>query len=414
MERASPHVLGTERCALRCEVGRVARPRSPRLARHKKSGRRKSLLPRRNARPDCGRGGAAMERQIAPYERSSPVTSNKSVTVFGGYGHTGRFVVSELRQRGWTPILSGRDPDKLNALGDVHPGLDLRPARVDDSASLDRALVGSTAVINCAGPFARTSAAVIEAALRAQIPYLDVAAEIEANADTFEQYADRAREAGIVIVPAMAFYGGLGDLLATVAMGDWTEADEICIAYALSSWKPTLGTRATTQVWRQRRGGRRLVFSNHRMQFRTDDAPVVNWTFPPPIGTQVVVGEFTTADSVTIPRHLRTPEIRTYMTLAPLKDLDDPDLSPPPATDNTGRSAQTFLVEVVARLGSEERRAVAQGRDIYAITAPIVVEAAQRVVTRHAERTGVFAAGEIFDARGFLRPLCRRHLLVEM
>jgi short subunit dehydrogenase-like uncharacterized protein len=66
---------------------------------------------------------------------------------------------------------------------------------------------------------------VIEAALRAQIPYLDVAAEVEANADTFEQYANRAREAGIVIVPAMAFYGGLGDLLATAAMGDWTIAD---------------------------------------------------------------------------------------------------------------------------------------------------------------------------------------------
>ena len=266
------------------------------------------------------------------------MTSNKSVTVFGAYGHTGRFVVSELRQRGWTPILSGRDPDKLNALGDVHPGLDLRPACVDDPASLDRALVGSTSVINCAGPFARTSAPIIKAAMRAQIPYLDVAAEIEANADTFEQYADRGREAGIVIVPAMAFYGGLGDLLATAAMGDWRAADEICIAYALSSWKPTLGTRATTQVSRQRRGGRRIVFSNHRMQFRTDDAPVVNWTFPPPIGTQVVVGEFTMADSVTIPRHLGTPEIRTYMTLAPLKDLDDPDLSPPPATDKDRKS----------------------------------------------------------------------------
>jgi NAD(P)-dependent dehydrogenase (short-subunit alcohol dehydrogenase family) len=342
------------------------------------------------------------------------MTSNQTVTVFGAYGHTGRFVVSELRKRGWTPILSGRDPDKLNALGDVHPGLDQRPARVDDAVSLDRALVGATSVINCAGPFARTSAPLIEAALRAKIPYLDVAAEIEANSDTFEQYADRAREAGIVIVPAMAFYGGLGDLLATAAMGEWKAADEICIAYALSSWKPTLGTRATTQVSRQRRGGRRIVFSNHRMGFRTDDAPILDWPFPAPIGTQAVVGEFTTADSVTIPRHLRTPEIRTYMTLAPLKDLDDPDLSPPPATDNSGRSAQTFLVEVVARSGGEERRAVARGRDIYAITAPLVVEAAQRVVTRHAERTGVFAAGEIFDARDFLRSLCPTHLSVEI
>ena len=358
--------------------------------------------------------GDSVEQQIACHARDFPMSSNRRVTVFGAYGHTGRFVVSELRRRGWTPTLSGRDPDKLNALGDVHPGLDLRPARVDDPALLDRALVGSAAVINCAGPFARTSAPVIEAALRARIPYLDVAAEIEANVDTFEQYADRAREAGIVIVPAMAFYGGLGDLLATAAMGDWTAADEICIAYALSSWKPTLGTRATSQVSRQRRSGQRIIFSNHRMQFRTDDAPVVDWTFPPPVGTQVVVGEFTTADSVTIPRHLKTSEIRTYMTLAPLKDLDDPDLSPPPATDKTGRSEQTFLVEVVARVGNEERRGVATGRDIYAFTAPLVVEATQRVVRMRGKTAGAFAAGEIFDARDFLKSLCPANLSIEI
>ena len=118
--------------------------------------------------------------------------------------------------------------------------------------------------------------------------------------------------------------------------------------------------------------------------------------------------------SVTIPRHLRVPEIRTYMTLAPLKDLDDPDLSPPPATDKTGRSAQTFLVEVVARAGSEERRAVAQGRDIYAFTAPLVVEATQRVVSMRGKTAGAFAAGEIFDARDFLKSLCPAHLSIEI
>lgn len=342
------------------------------------------------------------------------MTSNRTVTVFGAYGHTGRFVVSELRNRGWTPILSGRDPDKLNAIGAAHLGLDIRRASVDAPASLDRALGGAAAVINCAGPFARTSAPVIKAALRAHIPYLDVAAEIEVAAATFEKYGDRARDAGILIVPSMAFYGGLGDLLATAAMGDWRAADEICIAYALNSWKPTLGTRATTQVSQQRRGGRRIVFSNHRMEFRTDDAPIVDWTFPAPIGTQTVEGEFTTPDSVTIPRHLRTREIHTYMTVAPLKDLSDPDLSPPAAIDESGRSSQTFLVEVVARSGSAERRAMASGRDIYAITAPLVVEATERVVSGLAETTGVAAAGEVFDARDFLMSLCPAHLSLKL
>ena len=157
-----------------------------------------------------------------------------------------------------------------------------------------------------------------------------------------------------------------------------------------------------------------MVFSNHRLELRTDDAPILQWRFPAPIGTQTVIGEFTTADSVTIPRHLGTPAIRTYMTVAPLEDLDDPDLSPPPAADESGRSAQTFLVEVVARSGHAERRAVARGRDIYAVTAPIVVEAAQRVVTRHAGRAGVFAAGDIFDAQDFLMSLCPTHLSVEI
>jgi saccharopine dehydrogenase-like NADP-dependent oxidoreductase len=342
------------------------------------------------------------------------MTSNRSVTVYGAYGHTGRFVVSELLKRGWTPILSGRDSNKLNALGAAHLGLEIRPAAVDAPASLDRALVGAAAVINCAGPFARTSAPVIEAALRAEIPYLDVAAEIEANADTFEQYATRAGDAGIVMVPAMAFYGGLGDLLATAAMGDWSEADEICIAYALNSWKPTLGTRATSQVSKQRRGGRRVVFTNHRMEFRTDEQPIVEWTFPAPSGAQKVVAEFTMADSVTIPRHLRTPEIRTYMTVAAVKDLSDPDLSPPPAIDESGRSSQTFLVEVVVRSGSKERRAVASGRDIYAITAPLVVEATERVLSGRAKMNGVVAAGEVFDAQDFLRSLCPEHLSFEI
>ncbi|MFM0076688.1 saccharopine dehydrogenase NADP-binding domain-containing protein [Paraburkholderia sediminicola] len=342
------------------------------------------------------------------------MTSNQTVAVFGAYGHTGRFVVSELVRRGWRPIISGRDASKLNALGSAYPGLDIRPASVDDADSLDRALAGAAAVINCAGPFASTSAPVIEAALRARIPYLDVAAELEANLDAFKHYAERAREAGIVIVPGMAFFGGLGDLLATAAMGDWTAADEICIAYGLSSWKPTLGTRAAGQVSRQRRAGRRLVFTKGQMVFRTDAAPVGEWQFPAPLGTQPVIGEFTMADTVTIARHLKTPEIRSYMTAVAVKDLLEPDASPPVAVDENGRSAQTFLVDVVVRSGGNERRASASGQDIYAISAPLVVEAVRRVVKGLVHRAGVFAAGEAFDARDFLESLGQEHLALEM
>lgn len=300
----------------------------------------------------------------------------------GAGGHTGGFVVAELRRRGVTPIPCGRRTD------------------------LDGALRGADAVINCAGPFAATAVPVIGSAIRAGIPYLDVTAEIEVVMDTFANYA----AAGIPIVPAAAFYGGLGDLLATAAMGDWPAADHLTIAYALSGWRPTPGTRATGRVSAQRRTGRRIAYLGHRLRFRAGDAPRTEWTFPAPIGTRPVVGEFTMADSATIPTHLDVPEIATYMSSNAVADVLDPDPSGPVAIDEHGRSAQTFLVEVVARSAGVERRAVASGRDIYAVTAPLVVEAALRILAAAGDATGVASVGGRFDAKDFLCSLSPEHL----
>ncbi|WP_206436588.1 saccharopine dehydrogenase NADP-binding domain-containing protein [Streptomyces sp. W1SF4] len=330
--------------------------------------------------------------------------SGQLVAVFGAYGHTGRFVVAELAARGFVPVPSGRSMRALGELADEF-GLEARVASAEDAASLERALAGTVAVINCAGPFATTTGPVIEAALRAEIPYLDVAAELEANLDTFAHYRDRAREAGAVIVPAMAFFGGLGDLLATAAMGDWTEADEAHIAYALSSWHPTAGTRLSGAVSRERRGDVRLRYSGGQWERRTDAAPTLRWTFPEPMGAREVIGEFTMADVVTVPQHLSIPDVTTYMTVEAVRDIAAPHTPAPTAADRSGRSDQTFLVDAVVRSGGVERRATAGGQDIYAVTAPLVVEALDRVLTGRTKTTGVASAGEIFDAQDFLRTL---------
>jgi short subunit dehydrogenase-like uncharacterized protein len=336
------------------------------------------------------------------------------ILVYGASGHTGRFIVAELIKKGFTPVLSGRDEQKLAAVSSAHGGLEVRAAPLDDPKTLLRALDGTAAVINAAGPFAFTASRLVEAAIAARRPYLDIAAEPDVAATTFECHAALARNAGVVIAPAIGFYGGLGNLLATAAMGDWSQVDEITLAYALSSWKPTLGTRATIEAAEQRRGGQRLVFSNHRLELRNDAAPVADWDFPEPIGRQVVAAEFTTADSVTMSRHLKTRTISEYMTLAPLRDLGAPDQLPPLAVDDRGRSAQTFLVEAVVRRGTLQRRAVVRGQDIYAVTAPLVVEAMRRLLTQPDQWHGGVSAGELGDARGFLQALVPEHLTLEI
>jgi len=164
----------------------------------------------------------------------------RRATVFGAYGHTGRFVVVELRKRGWTPVLSGRDPERLRAAAQEHPLADVRVAAIDDPASLDAALAGSSVLINCA--------------------------------------------------------------------------------------KTTV----------------------------------------------------------------------------------------PTAVDETGRSSQVFVMDVIARRGPHERRVIARGRDIYAVTAPIVVEAAQRIAAGAVRTTGVVTAGEAFDAADFLGSLDSAGVSVEV
>jgi hypothetical protein len=72
------------------------------------------------------------------------------------------------------------------------------------------------------------------------------------------------------------------------------------------------------------------------------------------------------------------------------------------------------VVEVVVRNGSSTRRAIAQGRDIYAFTAPLVIEAVERILDGRARGSGALAPGEAFDSTDFLRALTPEYLTFEL
>ena len=331
---------------------------------------------------------------------------NRTVAVYGAAGHTGRFVVAELARRGLTPIAIGRDRAKLAALGQ---GIECRVASLDDAASLDRALAGAAAVINCAGPFLESADALARAALRARIHYLDVTAEQPSAQATLENFNAAAREANVAVIPAMGFYGGFADLLVTAALGDWDRADAIDIAIGLDSWHPTQGTRTTGE----RNTARRVVVSGGKLSPVQLPAANREWQFPAPLGAQTVV-EVPLSEINLIARHVKTGALHTWLSELGLADIRDPKTPPPKPVDSTGRSAQLFAVEAVLRRGREHRRIIAQGRDIYAFTAPLVCEAAERLLAGKFARPGASAPGEIFAARDFLAALTPEHLAFEI
>jgi len=322
------------------------------------------------------------------------------VAVYGASGHTGKFVVAELRRRGIPVIAVGRDPSRLPS--DL-PG---RTAAIDDPAALDRALAGCALVINCAGPFLDTAAPVVEAALRAGCSYLDVTAEQASAQSTFETYDRPARNAGITVIPAAGFYGGLADLLASALVGD-EPVDEITTVVALDRWWPTEGTRKTGE----RNRVPRVVLENGQLAAMTVPPRNMEWAFDAPHGKQPVV-ELPFTEIITISRHLDVRSVHSYLNATALSDVRDGSTPPPLAIDAQGRSAQRFAMEVVAVGPTGTRRATAHGQDIYAVSAPIVVEAAARILAPAFRRRGALALGQAFDARDFLRAFAPTHLAV--
>jgi hypothetical protein len=137
------------------------------------------------------------------------------------------------------------------------------------------------------------------------------------------------------------------------------------------------------------------------------------WKFGAPFGDEPVV-ELPFSEMITITHHLRATEVHTYLTKSSLDDIRNPDTPPPQLDPETGRSPQQFRMEVVVSRDGTVRRAAASGRDIYAVSAPIVVEAAVRVSSDPGHAGGAFALGERFDAADFLRALAPRHLDVEI
>lgn len=124
-----------------------------------------------------------------------------AILIYGATGYTGQLVVERAVQKGLCPIVAGRSEASVSALAAKY-GLDWRrfPLGGDVAASL----AGVGTVVHIAGPFSKTSAPMIEGCLAAGANYIDITGEIA----VFEALAaqdDRARAAGIVVLPGAGF-----------------------------------------------------------------------------------------------------------------------------------------------------------------------------------------------------------------
>jgi len=272
-------------------------------------------------------------------------------------------------------------------------------AMLDDPASLEKAFAGCAVVINCAGPFLDTAAPVAQAALRAGSHYIDVTAEQASAQASFADFDAPARAAHRVVIPAAGFYGGLADLLAS-ALAPAGDIDEITVAIALDRWWPTAGTRKTGE----RNTVPRVVVTNGRLAPLPPSAEAPDWAFSPPLGIQPMVN-LPFSEVITLAHHLKVGAIRSLLNRSALDDVRNASTPPPRAADDSGRSAQRFELAVRLVQDGVTRTAGVRGQDIYAVTAPLVVETTLRLLAHSYRRSGALALAEAVDPAELLRSL---------
>lgn len=171
--------------------------------------------------------------------------------IYGANGYTGALTAREAVARGHRPVLAGRGADAVAALARAL-NLEYRVFSLDRSPAIDEGLRGVRAVLHCAGPFAHTSAPMVDACLRTRTHYLDITGEVQ----VFEACAARdaeARAAGVLLLPGVGFDVVPSDCLAAHLKRRLPSATALALGFQ-SFGRLSRGT-ATTMAENIHRGG---------------------------------------------------------------------------------------------------------------------------------------------------------------
>lgn len=123
--------------------------------------------------------------------------------IYGANGYTGELIARTARGQGLKPILAGRREAKVAPLAEQE-GLEYRVFALDDPDTLADELADVDLVLHCAGPFSRTSRAMLEGCIKAGTHYLDITGEVAVFEHVFAQAA-RIEQAGIIACPGVGF-----------------------------------------------------------------------------------------------------------------------------------------------------------------------------------------------------------------
>jgi short subunit dehydrogenase-like uncharacterized protein len=320
-----------------------------------------------------------------------------TIAVYGATGHTGRLVAAELAKRGHSLVLGGRAATALAALAArLGTRTDVAAAELDDPQALRRLTGAASVVVNCAGPFARTGQPLAAAAAAQGCHYLGHAAEPLHIKRMFDTHSN----AEVVVIPNMSFYGALADLLAATIATGISAIDEVVVAYAVTGWRMTPASKQTAGELGDLD---QLTYRDGRHHLTPRQQRTGTFTYPAPLGPLPVIEDYPAGEVVTIPRHIRTRNVRVVMTTA---TFTEPTVFTSEDTTPDERARSAFTIAVHATSPTLTRTGWIRGTDIYGTGAAISAAAASQLTRGHRPAAiGALSPAEAFASVDILTAL---------
>ncbi|MEU2255874.1 saccharopine dehydrogenase NADP-binding domain-containing protein [Nocardia xishanensis] len=330
--------------------------------------------------------------------------SSPAIAVYGATGHTGGYLLAELHRRGLTPILVGRNADRMRAAAAAAglTGAEIRVADLDDHAALVAAFTGADAVISSLSAYVRNGEPVLAAAIAAGAHYTDISGEQLFLKKVFDDYAAAAETAGVTVISGVTDNNVAADLLAhLVARRVPGRADIVISHLSKSRGNGSKGSAKTVFAsldW-FRRGGWHFADG----ELRTGPARHPQVIFPGDIAP-TAVGKFPQPPVLTVPRHTEVASVEGVLAADILGTLSSFTEELIEQIPDEPSSDLRYEVIVDAHADGRVARGVVDGVDSYRDSALLAVEIATRLAAGSAE-PGVLAPAEAFEPAEFLDAL---------
>jgi short subunit dehydrogenase-like uncharacterized protein len=171
------------------------------------------------------------------------------IVLFGATGYTGELTARAMVERGLDPVLVARNQARLNGVAASLGGAETAVADATPAGAerLTELLSPGDALVSTVGPFARHGQAALDAAIAGGATYIDSTGEHTFLRRVFGAESERARAAGVALLPAFGYDYVPGTLAAALALDDaGGDAVRVDIGYFVrSAHKPSSGTSAS-------------------------------------------------------------------------------------------------------------------------------------------------------------------------